>query len=81
MKIEIAFDNEHITDVINSILLPDNVNFPKGFFLNIEISEKTQRKTLIIDMKSDEKIETLINTTDEILNHISLAKNVIDNNA
>ncbi|NOJ29619.1 MAG: hypothetical protein DA328_05565 [Nitrososphaeraceae archaeon] len=57
-------------------LTPDNVNLPE----NLEIVMYNRRDSLIIKIKAIDSIETVTNTIDEILNHISLAKKVISNN-
>lgn len=64
------------SETILKALIPDNVNIPED--LKIVMSNK--RDSLIIKIKSNDNIETVTNTIDEILNHISLAKMVIKNN-
>ncbi|MFB5599363.1 MAG: KEOPS complex subunit Pcc1 [Nitrososphaeraceae archaeon] len=73
VNIEVEFSRNKEKDVIMKALLPDNINFPNG--LNLEMS--SSKNVLIIDIEST-NITTLINTIDEILNHISIAKKVID---
>lgn len=73
INIEVEFSRNKEKDVIMKALLPDNINFPNG--LNLEMS--SSKNVLIIDIEST-NITTLINTIDEILNHISIAKKVID---
>lgn len=73
VNIEVEFSRNKEKDVIMKALLPDNINFPNG--LNLEMS--SNKNVLIIDIEST-NITTLINTMDEILNHISIAKKVID---
>ena len=60
---------------IMKALIPDNVNFPKG--LSMEMFSDNNNNTLFIKFFCNIKIETLINTIDEVLNLISLAKKVI----
>ena len=55
-------------------LIPDNINFPKG--LSIKIF--SQDNVLVLDALSKTGIYTLLNTIDEVLEHISIAKKVID---
>ena len=55
-------------------LIPDNINFPKG--LSMEIF--SQDNVLVLDALSKTGIYTLLNTIDEVLEHISIAKKVID---
>lgn len=73
VNIEVEFSKNKEKDTIMKALLPDNINFPNG--LNLEMS--SSKNTLIIDIEST-NVTTLINTIDEILNHISIAKKVID---
>jgi hypothetical protein len=55
-------------------LIPDNINFPKGLSMKIF----SQDNTLVLDASSKTGILTLLNTIDEVLEHISIAKKVID---
>ena len=55
-------------------LIPDNVNFPKGLSMKIF----SQDNVLVLDALSKTGIYTLLNTIDEVLEHISIAKKVID---
>ena len=54
-------------------LMPDNVNFPKG--LSMEIFSRNN--TLVLEFLSKTGINTLLNTIDEVLEHISIARKVI----
>lgn len=54
-------------------LMPDNVNFPKG--LSMEIFSRDN--TLVLEFLSKTGINTLLNTIDEVLEHISIARKVI----
>lgn len=73
VNIEVQFSKNKEKDAIMKALLPDNINFPRGF--NFEMS--SEKNSLIINLEST-NIATLINTTDEILNHISIATKVIE---
>ncbi|HJR48187.1 MAG TPA: hypothetical protein VJ799_08550 [Nitrososphaeraceae archaeon] len=55
-------------------LIPDNINFPKGLSMKIF----SQDNVLVLDALSKTGIYTLLNTIDEVLEHISIAKKVID---
>jgi hypothetical protein len=55
-------------------LIPDNINFPKGLSMKIF----SQDNILVLDASSKTGIYTLLNTIDEVLEHISIAKKVID---
>ena len=56
-------------------LIPDNINFPKA--LSMKIFPKDN--ILVLEVLSKAGINTLLNTVDEVLEHISVAKKVIDN--
>ena len=56
-------------------LIPDNINFPKA--LSMKIVPKGN--ILVLEVLSKAGINTLLNTVDEVLEHISVAKKVIDN--
>lgn len=58
-----------------SALIPDNVNFPKG--LSMKMSSRDN--ILVLEFLSKKGINTLLNTIDEVLEHISVARKVIDN--
>ena len=72
--IEVEFSKVTERDSILNTLLPDNINFPDNFSMEMSVNNKS----LIINTSST-KIDTMINTIDEILRHIHLAKKVIDN--
>lgn len=55
-------------------LIPDNVNFPKGLSMKIF----SQHNILVLEFLSKTGINTLINTIDEVLEHISIARKVIN---
>lgn len=72
--IEVEFSKVTERDSILNTLLPDNINFPDDLSMEMSVNNKS----LIINTSST-KIDTMINTIDEILRHIHLAKKVIDN--
>jgi uncharacterized protein YpiB (UPF0302 family) len=72
--IELTFSKQSETEAILKALAPDNINFPKD--LSMEMSSK-DNTTIFIKFSSSTEIETLINTVDEVLQDISLAKKVI----
>ena len=74
ISIEVEFSKVNERDSILNTLLPDNINFPDEFSMEMSVNNKS----LIINTSST-KIDTMINTIDEILRHIHLAKKVIDN--
>jgi hypothetical protein len=72
--IELKFSKQSETEAILKALIPDNINFPKG--LSMDMSSKNNT-TIFIKFSSSTEIGTLINTVDEVLQDISLAKKVI----
>ena len=74
--IEIKFSNNAEMNAIMKALIPDNVNFPKG--LSMQMFSKGNN-ILLLEFFCNVEIETLLNTIDEVLDHISIAKKVITN--
>jgi hypothetical protein len=72
--IEIKFSKKSEMNGIFRALIPDNVNFPKG--LSMKMFSKDNSLFLEFSCNNIE-IGTLVNTIDEVLDHISLAKKVI----
>ncbi|HET8794061.1 MAG TPA: KEOPS complex subunit Pcc1 [Nitrososphaeraceae archaeon] len=73
VNIEIEFSKVKERDSIANTLLPDNIDFPDEFSMEMLVNDKS----LIINTSSN-KIDTMINTIDEILRHIHLARKVIN---
>jgi len=79
--IEIGCKDNKESKVIYDALVPDNINFPK----NLELEMKTINSSILLKLKFYSDIEkedstgTLLNTVDEILEHIGIIKNVIKN--
>jgi len=61
-------------NAIMKALTPDNINFPKA----LSMKSFSKGNTLFFEFFCNTEIETLINTVDEVLNHISVAKKVIN---
>lgn len=59
---------------IMKALIPDNVNFPKGLSMKIFLRDNI----LVLEFISKVGINTLLNTIDEVLEHISIARKVIN---
>ncbi len=74
VNIEIEFTKVKERDAILNTLLPDNINFPDELSMEMSVNNNS----LIINTSST-KIDTMINTINEILHHISLATKVIKN--
>lgn len=75
VRIEIMLSGRSELRAIMSALVPDNVNFPKG--LSMKMSSRDN--ILVLEFLSKAGINTLLNTVDEILEHMSIARKVIDN--
>ena len=56
-------------------LIADNTDFPKG--LSIEMSPRDDDNNLLLCLSSEVGFETLLNTINELLEHISIAQKVI----
>ena len=74
MHVEIRLSQKSELHAIMKALIPDNINFPKGLSMKIF----SQDNVLVLDASSKTGIYTLLNTIDEVLEHISIAKKVID---
>ena len=72
---EISFASRKLLKAIMDSLIPDNIGAPLG--LSVDMEEKG--KILVIKISCHSGIATLINTVDEILEHISIAKAVLRN--
>jgi hypothetical protein len=72
--IEMKFSNNAEMNAIMKALIPDNVNFPKG--LSMRMFYKPNN-ILFLEFFCNVGIGTLLNTIDEVLDHISIAKKVI----
>jgi hypothetical protein len=74
--IEIKFSKKAEMNAIMKALIPDNINFPNG--LSMQMFSK-DNNILLLEFFCNVGIETLLNTVDEVLDHISIAKKVITN--
>ena len=72
---EISFASRKLLKAIVEALRPDNIGAPQG--LSIDMEDKGE--LLVIKISCHCGIATLINTVDEILEHISIAKAVLRN--
>ena len=55
-------------------LIPDNINFPKG----LSMKSFSLDDILVFEFLSKNGISTLANTIDEVLEHISISRKVIN---
>jgi hypothetical protein len=74
--IEIKFSKKAEMNAVMKALIPDNINFPKG--LAMQMFSKGNN-ILFLEFFCSVGIETLLNTIDEVLDHISIAKKVVTN--
>lgn len=72
---EISFASRKLLKAIMESLRPDNIGAPQGLSVDME----DNGEFLVIKISCHSKIATLINTVDEILEHISIAKAVLRN--
>jgi hypothetical protein len=72
---EISFASRKLLKAIMESLRPDNIGAPQG--LSVDMEDKGE--LLVIKISCHFGIATLINTVDEILEHISIAKAVLRN--
>jgi hypothetical protein len=79
--IKIKCQDNREPEAIYDSLLPDNKNFPN----NLEMDMKIIDSSLLLKLKftsnfqKENSIDTLSNTIDEIMEHIEIVKNVIEN--
>ena len=73
--IELDLEDEGKRDAIMKSLIADNINFPQGLEMQMH---SLSGNMLSIELKSDGAIETISNTVDEVLSHISIGKTVLD---
>lgn len=73
LKLVIHCEDHHVAKSIYKSLLPDNVNFPQGLSMNMNIKDEN----LIIDIHSSKSMETLISMVDELLENIQVLLGVI----
>ncbi|MFZ0511576.1 MAG: KEOPS complex subunit Pcc1 [Candidatus Nitrosopolaris sp.] len=74
-SIQIRFLKRNEMYAVLRSLIPDNINFPKG--LSIEMSPRENDNNLLLYLYCNVGFETLLNTLDELLEHISIAQKVI----
>jgi len=65
-------DRKKVRSVMKA-LIPDNINFPRGLSMDIN----TEGSVLILSFKSSRKLESLISTVDEVLEHISAMNRIL----
>jgi Transcription factor Pcc1 len=74
VSVNVPFSNSAEAKSAMKALIPDNVNFPRGLSMKI-FSIST---TLVIRLKGKNvPTSTILNTLDEVLEHISISKKVM----
>jgi hypothetical protein len=74
VAVEISFSSSAEAKATVEALIPDNVNFPKGLSMKVF----SQDSILAIELTGKNiPTATVLNTLDEVLEHISLAKKVM----
>lgn len=74
VSVDISFSSSAQARAAMKALIPDNVNFPKG--LSMKMFSKGA--TLVIELTGKNvPTATIINTLDEVLEHISVSKKVM----
>jgi len=74
VSVDIPFSSSAQAKAAVKALIPDNVNFPKG--LSMKIFSKGATLTIGLTGKNV-PTATVINTLDEVLEHISVSKKVM----
>jgi hypothetical protein len=75
VSVEIRLDlgERKKVESVMKALIPDNVNFPRGLSMDMN----SDGSVLILSFNSSRKIESLIATIDEVLEHISTMSRVL----
>jgi len=75
IDIELDLEDEGKRDAIMKSLVADNINFPQGLEMHMH---PLSRNMLFIQFSIEGSIETVSNTVDEVLSHISIGKMVLN---
>ena len=75
VKVMLRLDLGDIKKVesVMKALIPDNVNFPRGLSMDMN----AEGSILILSFKSSRKLDSLISTIDEVLEHVSAMSKVL----
>ena len=65
-------DGKKVESVMKA-LIPDNVKFPRGLSMEMD----SEGSVLIVSLKSSRRMESLISTVEEVLEHISAMSRVL----
>lgn len=79
--IKIKCQNNKESKAIYDSLLPDNRDFPNNLQMNMTATDSSfiLKLKFISNLEKENSIYTLSNTVDEIMEHIGVIKNVIEN--
>jgi hypothetical protein len=75
IDIELDLENEGKRDAIMKSLVADNIHFPQGLEMHMH---PLSQNMLLIQFSTEGSIETVSNTVDEVLSHISIGKMVLN---
>ena len=75
IHMELDLQNEEIRDSIMKSLIADNINFPKGLEMQMHPVSKT---ILSLRFSSNNSIDMIASTVDEVLSHISIGNTVLN---
>ncbi len=75
IEVDVPFPDARAARAAMKALIPDNVNMPEG--LSISMSSKGSAVRIIVT-GSKTPMNTVVNTVDEILEHISVAKKLVE---
>jgi hypothetical protein len=78
VSVEVQFQSSVEVKAALKALIPDNVNFPKG--LSMKMFSKGTLLAIEVTSKNV-PASTVLNTLDEVLEHISVSKKVMKGNA
>lgn len=76
LKVTLRLDLKDVKKVesVMKALIPDNINFPRGLSMDMG----AEGTVIILSFKSSGKFDSLIATVDEVLEHISVMKKVLE---
>jgi len=74
VKLMVETVKDSVAQALYSTLTPDNRNFPRGLKMNMRVEDEL----LILDLVSWGRVETLISTIDEILDHIQTSLETLE---
>ena len=78
IKVITTFDlKKELSDVIIKTLKPDNINFPEGLDITMHMDDKLK---IIFTCNDVNKMSSMISIIDEVLEHISVILNTVDEN-